>query len=204
MTLLIILNIVLILAVIVILSSGRRAKNNVFSSLEDIELIEFQQNLKDLIDQLHKVAETKVKEMEIKKKEIEDALAMSDARINELKYLIERNQLIRKSEYKAAIAAGPRPEEIIFPELREKPAGDASRKARPAAPAQTARFMMNELPDERIEDGAIKHMGPDDFPVKNKYEHINSLIKNGLSIDEISKVTGLSRGEIELIRNIKR
>jgi hypothetical protein len=201
MSLLIILNIVLMLGVIILFFTRKHGKKNVFSSLEDIELIEFQQNLKDLIDQLHKVAETKVKEMEIKKKEIEDTIVMSDAKINELKYLIERNQLIRKSEYKAAIAAGPLPEEVVFPEFKKKPVEDASRKARQAPPA---RFVMNEMFSDSAENAGEQPAETENNKGKNKYEHINSLIKNGLSVDEISKVTGLSRGEIELIRNIKR
>ena len=41
-------------------------------------------------------------------------------------------------------------------------------------------------------------------PVKDKYQHISILIKNGLSVEEIAKVTGFTRGEIELVRNIKR
>jgi DNA-binding NarL/FixJ family response regulator len=60
--------------------------------------------------------------------------------------------------------------------------------------------MINTIEEtvEAAEISSAKQTGRD------RYQHINSLINNGLSVDEIAKVTGLSRGEIELIRNLKK
>jgi hypothetical protein len=191
-----VLNIALIMVVVILLLSRRAGGKNVLSNLEDIELIEFQQNLKELVDELHRLAETKIRDMDLKKKETEDVLAEADAKIKEMKYLIERNQLIRRSEYKTAIAQGTE-NDALFPEPRKRQQEEISKKTRP----QPARFVMNEAP-ERGPDGiqALQDSGAG----RDRYAHINNLINNGLSIEEVSKVTGMSRGEIELIKNIKK
>lgn len=196
-TFLIAADIILVILVVVLLFVKNKPGNTVFSSLEDIELIEFQQNLKGLIEQLHKMSENEIKDMETKKKEVEDAVASAEAKIKELKYLIDRNQLIRKSEYKSEISAGPlQAENLLFAEMK-KPQVQAEPARKKAVPAK---FVINDLQEETKTAAAAT----DENKVKNKYDHINSLIKNGLAVEEIAKVTGLSRGEIELIKNIKR
>jgi hypothetical protein len=193
---LIVANLLLIAAVIYLALKQAKGAGSVFSSLEDIELIEFQQNLKELINELHKVSENEIAQLDARKKEICEAMAAADTKIKELRYLIDRNQLIRKSEYKSAISQGPvNPEEVLFSEIR-KPA-EPVKKPKP----QPAKFIINDAPAENIE---ISEERPEENKGRTKYEHINSLIKNGLAVEEIAKVTGLSRGEIELIKNIKK
>jgi hypothetical protein len=197
-TFLVIANIVLVLTVLLLLFIAKKPRNTVFSSLEDIELIEFQQNLKELIEQLHKVSENEINDMSLKKKEMEETIASAEAKIKELRYLVDRNQLIRKSEYKSAIAAGPlQHEDLLFMEIKKPQQAEPVKRQKPAP----AKFSMNDAP---ASDGGEQAGQQEDNRPKNKYEHINTLIRNGLAIEEIAKVTGLSRGEIELIKNIKR
>jgi hypothetical protein len=197
-TFLILANIVLVITVVVLLFIGKKSGNTVFSSLEDIELIEFQQNLKELIEQLHKVSENEINDMSAKKKEMEETIASAEAKIKELRYLVDRNQLIRKSEYKSAIAAGPlQHEDLLFMEIKKPVQAEPAKKHK----YMPAKFEMNEAP---ADEGEIEEQQKEENRPKNKYEHINTLIRNGLAIEEIAKVTGLSRGEIELIKNIKR
>jgi hypothetical protein len=195
---LIVSNIVLLAVIVVFFFFRGNPHNTVFSNLEDIELIEFQQNLKELIEQLHKVSENEIKDMDAKRKETEETIASADTKIKELRYLIDRNQLIRKSEYKSAIAAGPvSPEDVLFMEVKKNSAAEPVKKQK----TMPAKFLMNEttFQENEPEQKTVEGNG-----ARNKYEHINSLIKNGIAVEEIAKVTGLSRGEIELIKNIKR
>lgn len=195
---LIVSNVILMAAVIVLIFIRKKPGNTVFSSLEDIELIEFQQNLKDLINQLHKVSENEISDMQSKKKEMEETIASAETRIKELKYLVDRNQLIRKSEYKSAIAAGPgQYEDLLFMEVKKPQPADLVKKNKSAP----VKFGLNETHPSETDSETVKQ---EDGRPKNKYEHINTLIKNGLAIEEIAKVTGLSRGEIELIKNLKK
>lgn len=197
-TLLITANIILVIITIVLLFLKSRPHNTVFSNLEDIELIEFQQNLKELIEQLHKVSENEIKDMETKKKEMEDTMASAEIKIKELRYLIDRNQLIRKAEYKSAIAAGPVSHpELMFVEAKNNQSVEPAKKQK----TMSSNFIMDE---HTMEEKDTSRQVPEENRGRNKYEHINSLIKNGLAIEEISKVTGLSRGEIELIKNIRK
>jgi len=198
-TFLVTANIVLIIIIILLLIAGKKPHSTVFSSLEDIELIEFQQNLKELIEQLHKVSENEINDMSSKKKEMEETIASAEAKIKELRYLVDRNQLIRKSEYKSAIAAGPlQHEDLMFMEIKNPPPAEAAKKHK----LMPAKFIMNEAP--AAGDGVAAEEQAEESRPKNKYEHINTLIRNGMAIEEIAKVTGLSRGEIELIKNIRR
>jgi len=195
---LVVANLSLVVTVIFLLFTGKKPGNTAFSSLEDIELIEFQQNLKELIEQLHTVSENEINDMSQKKKEMEETIAAAEAKIKELRYLVDRNQLIRKSEYKSAIAAGPLPhEEVLFMEIKKPPMTEAVKKNKP----MPARFFINDSP---ADNGGESEGQQEESRPKNKYEHINTLIGNGMAIEEIAKVTGLSRGEIELIRNIKK
>lgn len=197
--LLIAMNVILIALVIILLAVKNTKQKNVMSSLEDIELIEFQQNLKDLINELHKLAETKIQEMDKKKNETEEIVAAAETKIKEMKYLIDRNQLIRKSEYKAAISAGAIPDTPLFADTAKKAADETARKAKPAP----AKFVMNEMPEEnRKKSNAAAAAGSGRG--MDKYDYINNLARNGMSTEEISKVTGMPRGEIELIKSIKK
>jgi hypothetical protein len=195
--LLTVLNVILIGVVIILLSLKKPQadkKSALSSELEGFDLIEFQQNLKNLIGELNSSASVSIKDIEVKKNQLEETMKYADARINELKYLLERNQLRRQAEFKAAINEEP----VHAPE--DQDTGDLFAGKSAEERVLTPKFMLNTA-EETIEAAAIsqaKQTGRD------KYQHINSLIKNGISIEEIAKVTGLSRGEIELIRNLKK
>jgi hypothetical protein len=192
--LLVVLNVILLCAAAYLLYKNRKdisRSGKLFSDLEDIDLIEFQQNLKALIEELNRVARTNVAAMESKKAETELMIKSADVRISEIKYLIERNQLKRQAEYKGEINETIRQESaaITFEQ------GAAQKE-----PQGLSRMMITGMEETFPETPAAEAKAP----AKDKYQHINGLIKNGLSVEEIAKVTGLTRGEIELVRNIKK
>jgi hypothetical protein len=195
---LIILNIALLAAVVILLINNRKLSvksGKMFSDLEDIDLIEFQQNLKALIEELNKVAGTSIKNMEDKKVETEFAVKTADLRINEIKYLVERNQLQRQAEYKEVINEPViKYEKSVVSDTTEEANDDKDKTSKVI-------FTGMEEPDDTQTPSVKADLK---IPAQDKYQHINALIKNGLSIQEIAKVTGLTRGEIELVRNIKK
>lgn len=191
---LVILNVILLIASGYLLYKNRKdtsRSEKLFSDLEDMDLIEFQQNLKALIDELSRVAKTNVASMEEKKAETEIVIKSADVRISEIKYLLERNQLKRQAEYKEAINAPAEQTQINLP--YEEPVNSKEAHG-------MSRMIITGMEDSQDQSPVTEVKAP----AKDKYQHINSLIKNGLSVEEIAKVTGLTRGEIELVRNIKK
>lgn len=194
-TLLVVMN-VLLLALVVYLFFIKNRGARTGTAVDDMELIEFQQNLKELINELNSTADTKIKEMESKKNESIETVKLLDQKIKELKYLIERNQLMRTSDYRVEVALknqDPRPvnEEPEIPGI----VAPAQPAKQPKPPKKTnAKFVMKEPAFE-----------PEKTPkTQDKYSHISALLASGMSVAEISKITGLPKGEIELIRNIKK
>lgn len=197
---LIIINIILIAFLLFLIVSKNRNKNILFSNIENIELIEFQRGLKELIDELNKITNSGIKEFDAKKKEIDSNIILIDTKIKELKYLIERNQIIRQSEYKKEIAYGKTElkketndsnttkDKLIKQNLNKKNIFDSSKKI--------DKNVLKILIDENKTDK------PDDIHLK--YSQIHNLINNGMPIEQISKITGLTKGEIQLIINIKK
>jgi hypothetical protein len=195
MILLVIINLILIGALIFILAR-KRTQGGAFQDLEDVELIEFQQNIKQLIDEIKLAAENGVSSIDVKKSEMEKVLHESEKAVKELKYLIDRNKIIRTAEYKTEISTSRLNRENNVQAL---PPETIVAVKQPAEAAETpekhtaAKFLLND----DIVGGTVPHE-------QGRYERVNNLIKNGMSIEEISTVTGMSRGEIELIRNLKK
>ena len=196
MIVLIILNIILIL-IIFILFFIKKSNNNMFySNIENIDLIEFQKGLKELIEELKKISDTSIKNFEVKKKEIDENIILIDSKIKELKYLIERNQIVRQTEYK---------KEINKIEIKQEKDDNIEFKNKLLNKKIDSKDMQNIKNKEHnikilIEDN--KKDGLDNQSLK--YSQIYNLIKNGVSVEEISKITGMTKGEIELIKNIKK
>jgi|DewCreStandDraft_4_1066084.scaffolds.fasta_scaffold00712_25 hypothetical protein len=196
MIVLIILNIILIL-IIFILFFIKKSNNNMFySNIENIDLIEFQKGLKELIEELKKISDTSIKNFEVKKKEIDENIILIDSKIKELKYLIERNQIVRQTEYK---------KEINKIEIKQEKDDNIEFKNKLLNKKIDSKDMQNIKNKENnikilIEDN--KKDGLDNQSLK--YSQIYNLIKNGVSVEEISKITGMTKGEIELIKNIKK
>ncbi len=191
-TILIIINVVLIIIVIILLTSQKEGKaNNIFTKMEDFELLEFQDNLKSLITELNKVSSTSVRDMETKKYEVEKLLGEAEFKIREMKYLIERVQLLKKPSIK------PEPQKNETGILKFAPKDIREE---------------NSIPNENINELSKKSNTKfiiDDTEVarnkeKYKYDNIENLLKQGMPINEIAKITNLTIGEIELIRNLKK
>lgn len=188
---LIILNIILMSAVVFILFKKPKAKSGVMSELEDIELIEFQHNMRQLVEEMEKTADSGVASMNSAKLELEKKLKESETVIKEIKYLMERNRLQRTAEYKTEITS-PQEPTVQIPALQEfKP------HAEPVViPRQPAVFEIKEEP--KSPKIALK------TTVKDKYDRVGKLLDNGMAVQEIASVTGMSFGEIELIKNLKK
>ena len=167
-----------------------------YSNIENIDLIEFQKGLKELIEELKKISDTSIKNFEVKKKEIDENIILIDSKIKELKYLIERNQIVRQTEYK---------KEINKIEIKQEKDDNIEFKNKLLNKKIDSKDMQNIKNKENnikilIEDN--KKDGLDNQSLK--YSQIYNLIKNGVSVEEISKITGMTKGEIELIKNIKK
>lgn len=197
---LIILNIILIIFILFLIISKNYNKNILFSNIENIELIEFQRGLKELIDELNKITNTGIKDLDAKKKEIDNSIILIDSKIKELKYLVERNQIIRQSEYKKEIAYGKTEfsdeinnsniinDKLIKQKFDKKNIIETQKKTDKNA----LKILIDENKTDKLDN------------INLKFSQIHNLIKNGISIEEISKITGLTKGEIELIKNIKK
>ena len=88
MNILIAVNIALIIIVIILLVIRTPAKKDSYAAIEDLELIEFQQNMHNLIDELNKVSDSKINEIDAKISEISTVIKAVDSKMRELKYLI--------------------------------------------------------------------------------------------------------------------
>ena len=191
MIFLVVINIILIAAVVLLLAKQGRSKTYSFTELEDVELLEFQENLKKLIEQMKITAEKGAADMKASEKELKSGINEAEKAAKELKYLIERSRYIRSSNR--------RPENEILKDTEEteikqkkKPAGDFGDFETPAK--KTARFEMND----GDEAGAEKDDGSD------KFGRVSRLLDRGLGVDEIVSVTGLARSEVMLIKNLKK
>lgn len=197
---LIILNVILIIFLLFLIISRNRNKNILFSNMEEIDLIEFQRGLKELIDELNKITNTGINDWVAKKKEIDDSIMLIDSKINELKYLVERNQIIRHLEYKKEIPYGKTEfsdeinntkiikDKSIEQKFDKKNIVETHKKT----DKNILKILIDENKTEKLDN------------INLKYSHIHNLLKNGISVEEISKITGLTKGEIELIKNIKK
>jgi hypothetical protein len=198
LVILIILNIILLIITLYFIISGYLKKNNILDTFENTELLEFQKNLKDLIDELNKTINDKINDLSIRKKEIDSSIVLIDSKIKELKYLTERNQIIKQSEYKKEIAY----EKPVT--IKENNANNIKEKLlTPKHIRKDGKFEKEQEYNKiKIVIDENKKNEIDDLNLK--YSQIHNLINNGISIEEISKTTGLTKGEIELIKNIKK
>ncbi|MBN2754081.1 MAG: hypothetical protein JXR81_04360 [Candidatus Goldbacteria bacterium] len=190
-TALIILNILLLAAVIFLFLKKPKEKSGVLSELEDIELIEFQHNMRQLVEEMEKSASLGVSSINSAKTELDKKLKETETVIKELKYLLERNRLQRTAEYKTEISSVQEPAAAV-PVVQE-----AKPQAEPAIiTRQPAVFEIKEEPKNPKQ--AVKPS------VKDKYDRVGKLLDNGMAVQEIASVTGMSFGEIELIKNLKK
>jgi len=184
--LLVILNVALIIAVIVILGSRKeRREKNTAAELEELNLIEFQQNLKDLIEQLKAAGDLSVEKTALAKEKLETILSDAEKAAKELRYLIDRTRMMREAEYKTEMGKPARE----IPKKNTKIESEPAREKQPET-----KFEMPEISEP------VNTMARDG----SKSEWVQGLLKNGISPEEISVITGISRGEIELIKNLKK
>ncbi|MFP4465929.1 MAG: hypothetical protein ACLFP1_02655 [Candidatus Goldiibacteriota bacterium] len=192
-----VINIILIAAVIVLFFRIGKSGGHAFSDLEDVELLEFQENLKKLIDRMKETAEKGTADMRRGSIELEARIKEAEKNAKELKYLIERSRHIKSVERKKekAPADPAEKEETDSFDLRRRSAGDRPgvKSAEPEKePKKTAKFEMDE--EERNGDAG----GQD------KFTRVSRLLDRGLGVDEIVSVTGYTRSEVALIKNLKK
>jgi hypothetical protein len=180
---LIVINIFLIVFVVILLpflkNNKGNTKNNPDDNMNGIELLEFQQNLKEMIEDFKNFSDDILKKIDDKEKELNKILNEADIKIKEIKYLIERVNLLREAEYKVELK-----KDVPIDEKNKKPTTEKVKKP-------ISKFVIDEKSNE-------------DIKVPDKYEKIKNLLQSGMSIAEIAKITGLSKGEIELVKNLKK
>lgn len=196
MNILIIINLVLIILVIVLLIVRQPAKKNSYAAIEDLELIEFQQNMHNLIDELNKVSDSKIKEMDTKTGEMNNVLKAVDSKMRELKYVIERNRYMREADFKTEIS---QPVKETAPEMVK----DILLK-RPSVPLVAIENDTQVKPWKFTINETDSPVSGDSDDKEDKYDYVSKLADSGMAVSEISRVTGINAGEIELIRNIKK
>jgi len=101
---------------------------------------------------------------------------------------MERARLQRTAEYKSEISVQQEPVPLEIPVKHEPVTAPA--------PKQPAIFEIREEPSKP--KPAAKPQ------VKEKYDRVGKLLENGMESQEIASVTGMSMGEIELIKNLKK
>ena len=200
LTLLIAVNIVLIAVVVFLATRKRPGGGNILADMENDELIEFQQNLRELIGELNRISKDSIEKMNASKKDIDSSVSAADLKIRELKYLVERHRLMRGSSYREEIAKGPE---------NSAAQGEGARgsgKISGINKKNRAKFVINdkEKPEEEERGSRELPEKKEGRQKQDKYGHIKSLISGGMSVEEIARVTGLTKGEIELIINIKK
>lgn len=178
---LIILNILLLLIILFLIFKKNNKQDNIINEdMSGIELLEFQQNLKTMIDDFKKFSDEILKKIDEKNESIKKNIKEADIKISEMKYLMERINLLKQSDNK------------INTVVENKSAIKAHKikNEEPEYKKNVSKFIINEKIAENISE-------------KDKYNNIKNLLENGLSVTEISKITGLTIGEIELIKNLK-
>ncbi len=195
---LIILNIVLLLIILYFIISWNLNRINTSTDFGNTELMEFQKNLKELIEELNKTVDNKINDLSIKKKEIDNGIILIDSKIKELKYLTERNQIIKQSGYKNEITL----EKPVI--IKENNANNIKEKTINQKPLKKDGKFEKDADNNRIKIVIEENRNNEIDDLNLKYLQIHNLLKNGMSIEEISKITGLTKGEIELIKNIKK
>lgn len=182
-TFLIVINIFLIIFVVILLfflkNNKQNVKNNKDYNMNGIELFEFQQNLKALIEDFKNFSDDILKKIDAKEKSLDKIIKEADIKIKEMQYLIERINLLRKAEYKV--------------ELKKDMAVDEKNK----------KVEMEKI-IKPVSKFVIDEKNNEDIKVTDKYEKIKNLLESGMSVNEIAKITGLSKGEIELVKNLKK
>ncbi len=183
MNIILIINILLIIIVLfLILKKNKKEDNIVNEDMKGIELLEFQQNLKLMIEEFKNFSDEILKKIDEKNEQIKKSIKEADIKISEIKYLIERVNLMKQNENKV---------NAIVENTSLVNDNKIKKDTKKIEKIKVSKFMINEKENEKINE-------------KDKYENIKNLLENGLSVSEISKITGLSKGEIELIKNLKQ
>ena len=176
---LVIINIFLIIIILFLIFKKDKKENHIVNDdMKGIELLEFQQNLKSMIEEFRNFSNEIIKKIEEKNETLNKLIREADIKISEIKYLIERINLLKKSENKLNTTVELQKEAGFKKEIKKHEKNSSSK------------FIINDKETDNIIEN-------------DKYNNIKNLLERGLSISEISRITGLSKGEIELIRNLK-
>jgi hypothetical protein len=174
-------------------------------SLDDQDLLDFQERLQTLLDQ----AKATVGDMLRSVQERQTALEKSLALVREAeKQLLARTQVLSK----AADAAAERAEKLLAQEGGRKfsrpPQKAPTKRSRP--PQEAARAAPTPPEQEKPEADGSKAAEDERAPAaspsptgSSRHQRIYDLADRGLNREQIAKETGLLPGEVELILNLR-
>ncbi|MEI7640458.1 MAG: hypothetical protein WCJ46_02980 [bacterium] len=191
-------NIFLLIIFIVFLLRYKSDREKFFSAMEDFDIVEFHENLKLLVEEVKHAGEKGLEDIEKQRKETDKQIIEAEVKIKELRFLLEGK--ITEKDIKG------KTDKTIKTIISTK---KNNFKTQPVKLKQTRQ----EEKDNTTEVGAM-YKGKAKFDIpdnktskaksKSKYEYAGGLLKQGMESTEISKITGLSMAEIQLIKNIKK
>ena len=193
-------------------------------SLDDLDLVEFQESVSQLLDALHKAgaelvqqAEERSRSMQAlteKGKDLEKRLAQRLAQFE--KQLAKADSMYSKLEARIpARAPQPAPAAPAAPrnsKASPKQAPKDKAAARAQAPAGPSALKPPEMPHSLTESAAdADEAAQDEAPMlaasakpAGKYAHVQEMAEQGLSIEQIARQAHLLPGEVELILRLSR
>jgi hypothetical protein len=182
-----------------------RLEQRVAESLDDQDLLEFQDRLRDLLAETKDAGMSLVQSIEIRQAALEGVI---DQAADVEKKLSMRTQLLelaaRELSKPSALAAKPKPagkkpsREAESSQEEPGPLANAEKQGpEPAAAAAAAREEAEEARRSYLSRPAPPAASP------NRYKRVYELADQGLTREQIAREAGLLPGEIELILNLR-
>lgn len=184
-----------------------RLDHRLDESLDDQDLLDFQERLQDLLGQAREAGADMVKTVQQRQDALEKTLVL----VREAeKNLVARAQILQKS----ADAIGKRAEKLKEEQLEKRARRTAPKKPAPPAFEAPSRPETAPIAEDDAEEAARVERsrsylvrpsaaaGP--APVAGgRHQKVYELSDQGLSRDQIAKESGILPGEVELILNLR-
>jgi hypothetical protein len=163
-------------------------------SLDDEDLVEFQDRLKALLNQTKETADDLVSTVDERRETLEKSLEKAKQAEKSLALRIVAQTASTVSKLKPETKPAVKTPSRSVPEAPAKAAAKPVPKAAPAAPAGNGR----DGKDRRT------YLVRPQAPMEARYQKIYDLADQGLSLEQIARRSGLLAGEVDLILNLRR
>jgi len=171
-------------------------------SLDDLDLVEFQESVAQLLDALHKAGSELVKQAEERSRSMQ---ALSEKGKDLEKRLAQRLAQFEKQLAKADSMYSKL--EARIPARPPQPAPAA--QAAPKTAKASTKTLPKPRPVESFEPPAAEEAAPvmaaaSQAKPAGKYAHVQEMAEQGLSVEQIARQAHLLPGEVELILRLSR